>query len=96
MRTPQLEDKLNLLGQIAKRFSRGSAEAKVIQLAAEALFYVSCKETRAEFAEFLLENKKPLTPAQILHLRAMGIDPNAPIKPRRRRSKKTGHSKGHS
>jgi hypothetical protein len=76
METKELEQNLSLLKEIADRFPSDSPEVKVIRLAAEALLFAFHKETRAEFVKFLSDRDQPLTSEQILHLRAIGIDPD--------------------
>jgi hypothetical protein len=72
----ELEKTLAILERISKQFPPGSEEAKAIELSAEAILYISQVETRTDFLKYLAGRDEPLTEAQTLHLRAMGIDPD--------------------
>jgi hypothetical protein len=88
MKWRKVEQTLHILGRIAEGFRRNSSEKKAIRTAAEALFYVSSSNVKDRFAKFMLKKNRTLTRAQILHLRAIGVDPN---EQRVKRDRRTQH-----
>jgi hypothetical protein len=74
MTTSELHEKLKLLQNLSRHFPDGSDECKAVELAANAILFVFQEETRNAFLKFRMARDQPLTEAQILHLRAIGID----------------------
>ncbi|HZL33675.1 MAG TPA: hypothetical protein VFC78_00110 [Tepidisphaeraceae bacterium] len=74
----EVEETLARLEGIAGQFRRNGPEEKAIRVAAEALLYVQSRRIGEKFLDFMLSSNRVLTPAQLAHLRAMGIDPDSP------------------
>jgi hypothetical protein len=71
----EFERTLRQLGRMSESFRKNSLAEKAIRRAAEAMLYIRSDAMNKQFADFMLAKKKDLTRAQILHLRAIGIDP---------------------
>jgi hypothetical protein len=70
----EIEGVLRLLGDLSNKLSPGSPKAEAVKIGAEALLFILSKKATEEFLKFRLEQEDPLSPAQRLHLRNMGID----------------------
>jgi len=77
METKEFEEISRVLGEIAAHFPPGGREVKALERAAEALLFVFVDANRQRFLKFLQASEEPLTPAKILYLRSIGIDPDS-------------------
>jgi hypothetical protein len=75
MNQAEFEHILTVLGTISDRFPPESVEAKALLAATEAFMHLRFATTRVEFVNHLMQQQSGLTEAQILHLKALGIDP---------------------
>ena len=65
------------LEKVASHYAEGLHEHEAIRQAAIALWYALTQQ-KGDFLTYLENWNKDLTPEQEVHLRSMGIDPDAP------------------
>ena len=72
----ELNEYLAALERVSMHYPAESPESKAIAMGAEALIFAFGEKTRSAFAAFFKNRDRPLTEAQRLHLRSLGIDPD--------------------
>lgn len=68
------QEAIETLHQIFESFPQESQEVKALEMACQALVFVSIQETRSQFEHFIETKGRPLNGLELIQLKVYGID----------------------